>query len=413
MPRAAKNITNKQSLTKTRVPKAKSQKANTLALDATETRTPANTNKENFEGDEVVKKKSRVFIPWSKDHSVTDELLTLIEDSTCWKVAFGFDKGMATNADTSSKGKTVMEHCADIARALFITGKEDSKWTEEDVVDLKGTIKNRMASLKTFYIEYRNQLGETGHGLVISGREDEITANSAIANAFDLTMSKFPWYKRMHELMGTSPVVSRAAVSNSTTPIDTSILNREDDYERSPSPVWDIEMDQALRSSPGLDSRAGSPGFDDSDFGKSDNEKLDNYTAPITPAHKVLLTVKPPASAAPTPTKSATKKRQTPQDFVKDVADAEREARLRMTEINAKERTAREEIKRRTAHNTALEVERLRLKYQHNEMMENRSQAIAQREHERIMIEKQIELERVRAGFTGGSLDPQLRGGSL
>ena len=58
---------------------------------------------------------------WSKHTALTDELLTLIEGNTKWKVAFGFDKASAMD------GKTIIECCAQIAKALFID-KSDSKW---------------------------------------------------------------------------------------------------------------------------------------------------------------------------------------------------------------------------------------------------------------------------------------------
>ena len=45
----------------------------------------------------------------------------------------------------------------------------------------------------------------------------------------DLIKVKFPWYRWMHELAGTSPVASRVAVTNSTSSLDLSILNRENE----------------------------------------------------------------------------------------------------------------------------------------------------------------------------------------
>jgi hypothetical protein len=71
-------------------------------------------------------------------------------------------------------------------------------------------------------------LGETGHGLVVSGRKDELIDDSPAANVYgtkfiyarvgliyfliDVIKIKFPWYRRMHNLMGSSSVVSRKAV---------------------------------------------------------------------------------------------------------------------------------------------------------------------------------------------------------
>jgi hypothetical protein len=42
----------------------------------------------------------------------------------------------------------------------------------------------------------------------------------------ELIEAKFPWYLRMHQLMGTSPIVDRAAITHSQTPVDLSTLGR-------------------------------------------------------------------------------------------------------------------------------------------------------------------------------------------
>jgi hypothetical protein len=42
-----------------------------------------------------------------------------------------------------------------------------------------------------------------------------------LINSFlELVESKFPWYLHMHKLMGTSPVIDRAAITHSQTPVD-------------------------------------------------------------------------------------------------------------------------------------------------------------------------------------------------
>lgn len=79
----------------------------------------------------------------SKNHLVTDELLMLIKSKTHWKVALGFDKGAFPDAESqNSQGKTLLEHCADIAAALFIKDKPDTKWTHDDIKDLRVVVKN-------------------------------------------------------------------------------------------------------------------------------------------------------------------------------------------------------------------------------------------------------------------------------
>lgn len=50
----------------------------------------------------------------------------------------------------------------------------------------------------------------------------------------DEISEKFPWYKRLDALMGTSPVVNRSAVAHSQTRVDLSVLDRDGEV-RDPS----------------------------------------------------------------------------------------------------------------------------------------------------------------------------------
>jgi hypothetical protein len=99
------------------------------------------------------------------------------------------------------------------------------------------------------------------------------------------------------------------------------------------------------------------------------------------------------------------KKCKTPQDLIKEVADAEREVRLAMNQSNAQQRTAHEQIKHQAARDTAVELECMRLKAQ-------REEGAAQCAHELAMMEKQIELTQLQHGGLVGSsavIDPRLR----
>ena len=100
---------------------------------------------------------------------------------------------------------------------------------------------------------------------------------------------------------------------------------------------------------------------------------------------KLTLTI-PMKRALDVPAVSqSAKKRKTPQELIKEVADAEREVRLAMNQSNAQQCTAREQIKRQAARDTAVELESMRLKAQ-------REEGAAQRAHELAMMERQIEL---------------------
>ncbi|KAF9226014.1 hypothetical protein BS17DRAFT_765109, partial [Gyrodon lividus] len=119
--------------------------------------------------------KARVMVHWAKadNHHITDTLLTLIEDSVTWKGIFGFDKGVKKDSTPTGKGKSIIQHCADIAKVLFSIGKKNSEWNNDNLAHLRGMVKNR-----------GHVLGETGHGLIIGGHEDELHAGSDIANVY-------------------------------------------------------------------------------------------------------------------------------------------------------------------------------------------------------------------------------------
>lgn len=84
--------------------------------------------------------------------------------------------------------------------------------------------------------------------------------------------------------------------------------------------------------------------------------------------------------------------------------EAERAAQMEMSHLNAKERTAREVIKRQAAQETALKIEQLCLKYQQEE-------SAHQRAHELMMLDRQLQLEQLKMGIRPGPvIDPQLEG---
>ncbi|KAF8442020.1 hypothetical protein L210DRAFT_987512 [Boletus edulis BED1] len=359
------------------------------------------TPKVNKENEDRPVKKARVTVHWTKpgNHHIMDTLLTLIEDSVIWKGAFGFNKGAEKDTTPTGKGKSIMEHCSGIAKVLFTTSEKDSEYTDADLVHLRGVVKNRVMSLKGTYIEYRNNLGETGHGLIISGREDELHIGSEMANVYDEIKSKFLWYLRSHALMGSSPIVCRKSISNSKSDIDLTVLGGgdggddedEDDQfaRRTPTPMED---DDAPRGSSRPPSRQGSI---------SDNGDEEDDTSPLK-LRQVPLSSKRAADTQAT--LSSVKKRKTPQDFMKEMADAECEARLLTSAATAKEKTKRERIKRQTAHDTAITVEQMRIEAQEK-------QAIAARAHELMMMDRQIELARIHAGHAPlGPIDPRLQG---
>ncbi|KAF9230751.1 hypothetical protein BU15DRAFT_83237 [Melanogaster broomeanus] len=348
-------------------------------------------NKENLRATND-SKKARAVVLWAKPENfhLTDTLLTLIEESVTWKGALGFDKGAVNDPTPTGKGKSFIQHWEDIAEAFFLDCNADANinFTKGDLPLLKTVIKNQINSLKSTFAEYHNKLGETGHGLVTSGRSDELYEGSEAANVYDAIKKKFPWYLRMNDLMGGSPISSRKAVTNSQSILDLSVLGAKDDNNDD-----EDDGDVCLNGSGPLSPCSNLP------FSKFEEDFEEEN---VLPKLKLAL---PSKRVAESPVIShASKKRNTPQDLVREVADADRKARLIMNETNAKERTAREQIKCQTAYDTAIAVEQLRIKAQ-------AEQAAAQREHDILMMERQIELARLHARYpTGATIDPQLQG---
>jgi hypothetical protein len=112
-------------------------------------------------------------------------------------------------------------------------------------------------------------------------------------------------------------------------------------------------------------------------------EDSDNNNADVTPI-KVTIPAKR-AAGTPVALGGSVKKCWTPQDLVKEVADAEWETHLAMSTANARERMVRERIKRQSAHDTAIAVERLCIEA-------HDKQAAASRAHKLLILDRQVEL---------------------
>jgi len=155
----------------------------------------------------------------------------------------------------------VIEHYQSIAHKLFVE-VEDPIWgdTDDDMKLLGESAENRVTAyifgygisfncscvyrMKKAYIKHRANMSETGQGHLDAGQEVEIIAGSEIVNVWrksshhsyclfssiylsiEKVQKKFPWYMRLHSLMGTSPVVSKSAPAHSRTSVDLSLLDR-------------------------------------------------------------------------------------------------------------------------------------------------------------------------------------------
>ncbi|KAJ7511065.1 hypothetical protein B0H11DRAFT_2214912 [Mycena galericulata] len=317
------------------------------------------------------KKRSAPTVQWAKraNWSLTDELLTIIEGKPRYRQAFGFDKGQSGPVDTG--GKKLQTLYIEVAEELFITSKDDTTYSAEDLPALGGVIKNRVGALKSKYQVHHTSLGSTGHGLVAAGKEKEIIQGSDIANAWDAIKKNFPWYKRMDALMGTSPIVNRSAVAHSGTRVDLSVLDR--DGEAHDGPITVDSDDDAGSAISGWGPSSPSPTRDD-----EDESKPADTPVPATPAVKAEAT--PVSSARGT-------KRKSMHDHIQELTAQDRSHRLKAIEVKEHEKTVRAQAKYEAK--SALEI--ARLEHQQRE-------AQRQHEHELLMMERRMQFEAMRHG---------------
>ena len=94
---------------------------------------------------------------------LSDTLLSIIEDSATYKTALGFDKGDVGSVPTG--GKKVVDIYREIACKVFIN-QPGSKYTEDDLEELKDIIRNRITayvirhiSLTFAYISSQDEKG--------------------------------------------------------------------------------------------------------------------------------------------------------------------------------------------------------------------------------------------------------------
>ncbi|KAF8064138.1 hypothetical protein FPV67DRAFT_1451371 [Lyophyllum atratum] len=321
-------------------------------------------------------------VSWTtkENEDLSFTLISIIEASPALLIAFGFDKGDTEN--NSGGGKGHKEHCCTIARKLFLDpSTPDARFaafSEDDIEQLKDVVKNRINALKRGYTTHRKEMSETGQGLMDEDKEDEIVEGSEIDNIHKKILAKFPWYKRMHKLMGMSPIVDKSAIANSTTPsINLNMLGRHGKASRT-SPKWDIEHDSGSDSVKTLS--------DHSDDSLSDSD-LDIKT-PVTPSQPLKA-----ANAG----KSTGQKRKGIHDMVTNLTSASRDTAVKIARIKYEEKTRGSMHKEKIKRKSELELELARLEHQ-------RLQGEAQRAHELPMLDRQLQLECLRHSTAGTML---------
>ncbi|KAJ8585482.1 hypothetical protein M405DRAFT_844491 [Rhizopogon salebrosus TDB-379] len=292
-------------------------------------------------------KKRTVLVAWSKpeNHHLTDSLLTLIEDSNTYRKAFGF---ALLSSKVPSTGDRPIDLCRQLAAALFLD-REDSQWKDADINDLADTVKNRVTN--------------------------------DIFNAWDKVKKKFPWYKRMNSLYRESPVVDRSAVANSTSQLDLTVLDRSQVADNDGAPTEDDGVPIDWPASPGR-----YPGESD-EFAKDDDGSSIIITPPPSPSRKPVI----PASLAkseppPSVHRGSDRKRKSMHSHIEDLTTSLGEARVKVAQVREREQTLRTQAKE----------ERKKAEFD-SHLQFRAAEAERQRMHELAMLERQIELERLRS----------------
>lgn len=322
-------------------------------------------------------------VEWSKPEFsyLTDNLLTFIEDKATWKVAFGFDRG--ADQDVKNGGKKLVEHHRDIAKRLLMEDQRTGIWKETSLVKLGDSVKNRINVLKKSYGKHRTDLGMTGQGLLDGGRMDEIMAGSELANIWAGIRKLFPWFERMHILMGTSPIMDRSAVAHSSSEIDLSELEQKARgvSEGSENELLDID-DDAECSDTDTPRRSTSPGAASGGNASGSEEASAPQKVPLPPTKKM------PASA----------KRKSARLIadLREFSNESREAKRRALEYAEKEKSHRRLTQERMRQEHLTSIERMRLDSQTHERA-------LDRQHEMHLMDKKIELLRLQVQLSAGA----------
>ncbi|KAJ7465849.1 hypothetical protein B0H11DRAFT_2284788 [Mycena galericulata] len=246
-------------------------------------------------------------------------------------------------------------------------------------------------TLKTKYKDYRTLLGSTGQGVVENDKTKDIEPGSNIENIWDLIKAKFPWYLRMHALMGSSPAVDRSALAHSQTRVDLSVLDGRG------KKVVPIDSDD--------DSASDAESDKISNWDKNDGPLSISSSSP-PPDHSLPIP-QTPVQVKPEPTHASVgrsgphgTKRKSIQEHVEEIATADRAQRTKVAEIREHGKTVRAKGK----FEAKSELELAKMRHQATE-------AERQRQHEIAMMDRQMELERIRQAGPAAFGPPQVPGG--
>lgn len=211
----------------------------------------------------------------------------------------------------------------------------------------------------------------------------------------------------MYALLSGSPVYDMAALANSATPLDTSVLILSKNSTRQHSPDWDDiaidasfaadreqdDGDDGVSFSPEtLSAAPPSPRFE---FPEIDSVPVTSLTAqphPATPMAIAASSVSKTSSSSSLETPNAARKRKDPFEQVRELTATYTHSRLEFERVRA-------DSKRQRLEND-LNIQRLKNEAEDRQRQHNAEERERQRQHELQMMEKQIILAQLHAGNT-------------
>ncbi|CAA7264515.1 unnamed protein product [Cyclocybe aegerita] len=317
---------------------------------------------------EGAKARRAATVKWKRGiyHHYTDSLLTIIEDKPRYRQAFGFSKDQSTPVSTG--GQPVAELHAEVAQSLFFETEEPPKGQSElsFCKDDLSALAKASYRLKKLYREHQATLGATGEGLLDAGRQDEITAGTPLANLWEEVNQEFPWFLRMHDLLGTNPTVDRSAVAHSQTSVNTAVLDvgAGKKRKRPLKPSSDDESEVEV-----VDDDSGKSDGDEMDINLNEKEEDD-----ASAAEEIEIDDDDSRS-------DNYADKSTIHDKIYKIAEEDRHQRTQVITLKEKEKTERARIRGKLK--TDLELKR---------MQHQAQEADCQRAHEIHMLEMQQQM---------------------
>ncbi|KAJ7228846.1 hypothetical protein GGX14DRAFT_554901 [Mycena pura] len=329
---------------------------------------------------------------WQGLPYLTQKLLTFVEDHEACRTALGMSKGDGDDAGKHD-AKTQTDWFKEMG-VYVLHGDPSGLWDSFSGTELVGVIRNRVNKLKSNFQKCKTWLGETGNGLVLEDREDEV-----FGDLWDKVKKLCPEYKRLYDLLATSPVYDTSACSNSASALNGglgSLLRNSatssdiDDLNISS----DADKDEAASDARGPSLPPVISIDDNSDI--SDEEATSAAARARGASAKSAKSSAPVPAAAPAAQKhegNASKRRTTMLNTIDQLTEKNTAALMDVAKMKLEQKSGQEAADRKA-----------RLKDAEAARAFAAQEAEKAREHEVRMMEYKIRLAEIQSGSRGAGL---------